>query len=329
MRKFFVLLFLSTSWIQVINSQTVPGQGKPIAEIFTDFHYNINDTTKTTGFGINRAYLGYNFIPAGDFTAQIVLNVGSPDDLPAGSVHHRYSFFREASLAWNKDKFNITFGLISTRMWEYQQRFWGKRYVAATYQALNGYGYVADMGVSIEYKFSDIVKADFFLMNGEGYSELQLDNNLKSSASMLITPDSHLAFRFYSDLSKPKGVWQNTLVGFAGYKNDLFTIGAELSYKSNLDITAGHDAWGISGTGTVSVYKQTEVFVRYDYSTSVTVPGDPMQWNYRKDGNFVIGGIQYTFSQNVKVALDYQGTNPYNPDKQNSDAVYLNATFKF
>ncbi len=323
-----VFIFFSTIY-QALFSQTVVNQGKPIAEIFTDFHYNINDTSKTTGFGINRAYLGYNFQPGGDFSATIVVNVGTPDDLPPDATHRRYAFFREASLAWTKNKFNINFGIISTRMWEFQQRFWGKRYVANTYQSLNGYGFVADLGISMEYKFSDKVKADIFVMNGEGYSELQLDNNVKTSASILLTPTPNLAFRFYGDITRPDGIFQNTLIGFAGFKNDLLTIGAEVSYKSNIDIVSGHDAWGISGTGGITVFNNTELFVRYDYSISAKETGNNVQWNYLKDGNFAIGGIQYTFSQNVKMALDYQGTYPYDPAQQKSDAIFLNGTFKF
>lgn len=329
MKKNLRLLLFSLVFSQVLNSQPVVTQGKPLAEIFTDFHCNINDTSKTTGFGINRAYLGYNFLAAGDFSSTIVLNVGSPEDLPSGSMHRRYMFIREASLAWTKDRFNLTFGVISTRLWEFQQRFWGKRYVANTYQSLNGYGFVADLGFSFGYKFNDIIKADIYFMNGEGYSDLQLDNSIKTSASVLITPTPQVAIRFYADISRPGGVLQNTLVGFAGFKNDLITIGAEVSYKTGLDLTAGHTGWGISGTGAVSIFNKTQFFVRLDYSTSVKVPGEVMQWNYHKDGKFAVGGFEYAFNQNVKVALDYQGTFPFNPEKKNSDAIYFNTLFKF
>ena len=89
-------------------------------------------------------------------------------------------------------------------------------------------------------------------------------------------------------------------VGFTGFKNDLMTIGAEISYRSILDMTAGHNAWGISATGGITIFKKTEIFSRYDYSTSVILPGEEVQWNWLKDGRFVINGLQYTFSENVK-----------------------------
>lgn len=310
-------------------SQTTVIQGKPIAEIFTDFHINLDDTAKTTGFGLNRAYVGYNFLPSGDFSGTIILNIGNPEDPTLGLRQRRYASFREASLTWTKYNLNINFGITGTRIFNYQQQFWGKRYVANTYQSINGYGNIADLGVVVDYRFNEVWKGDLTVMNGEGYAELQLDNGVKTSVGLTITPDKHLAFRLYGDLNRSFSTYQCTLVGFAGFKNELITIGAEASFKSNLDRIEGHDGWGLSGTGGINIAKKTELFVRYDYSTSVTVPGDSTRWNSIKDGSFVITGIQYTFSQNVKMALDYQGTFPYNSSLKISDAIFINALFKF
>lgn len=329
MKKILHFLIFAILFEQTASSQTTTITGKPIAEIFTDFHLNLNDTAKTTGFGLNRAYLGYNFLPGGNFSGSVIVNIGSPDELSSGAVHRRYAYCREASLSWTNDRINITFGITGTRIFSYQQKFWGKRYLANTYQSLNGYGFVADLGVVMDYKFNNIFAGDISLTNGEGYSELQLDNAVKTSAGLTITPTKEVAIRIYGDINKPLGIWQSTLVGFAGYKSDLVTIGGEVSFKSNLDRIHGHNAWGISGTGAISVTKKSELFVRYDYSTSVLVPGETMQWNNEKDGTFLIAGIQHTFNQNVKMALNYQGTFPYNTGRKMSDAIFVNALFKF
>jgi hypothetical protein len=329
MKKNLLLLFITLTFYKVSNSQIVPNQGKPIAEIFTDFHYYINDTSKTTGFGLNRAYFGYNFIPGGNFSGSVIVTIGIPDDLPPGSTHRRYAYFREASLSWTKDNLNLTFGITGTRIFNYQQQFWGKRYIASTYQQLNGYGFVADLGVLVDYKFNDIFRGDISIMNGEGYSELQLDNSVKTSVGLTITPVRQLAFRLYGDIDKPMGTWQYTLVGFAGFKNELITFGAEVSYKSNMNQILGHNIWGLSGTSGINVSKHAEIFVRYDYSTSVKLPGETIKWNNAKDRSFGIVGLQYTFSQNVKMALNYQGTYPYNPGVQTTNAIFVNALFKF
>ena len=329
MKKYLIIIILLILKWQIIYNQVVNSTGYPIAEIFTDFHINLNDTSKTSGFALNRAYFGYKFIPDDHFSGSIIVNAGVPDDLPPGAIPRRYAYIREASLSYSTEKLNIAFGITGTRLFEYQQKFWGKRYVANTYQSINGYGFVADLGIVIDYQFNDIFKVDFTLMNGEGYSNLQLDNGLRTSAGLTITPESGLAFRIYGDLERVNTIWQPMFVGFAGFKNDKITFGAEVTYKSNLDRTEGHNAWGISGTGSVNVAQKTELFARYDYSTSVIVPGETEKWNHLNDGDFMVIGIQYSFNKYVKIALDYQGTYPYDSDSQKSEEIILNVLFKF
>jgi hypothetical protein len=310
-------------------SQTVDNQNKPTAEIYSDFHYNLGNPGRTTGFSLNRAYFGYNYIANENFSAIIKVEIGTPEDLADGSTARRYAYYREASINYTKDKLSVTLGITGTRLFDYQQKFWGKRYIANTYQAINGYGFVADLGMVADYKFNNIIEADFTLMNGEGYSNLQLDNNLKSSLGVTITPVKQLAFRVYGDLMKQSGIWQTTLIGFAGFSNDYFNFGAEISYKTNLDLTGGHDAWGISGTGAISLTEKMEFFTRYDYSTSVIAHGEALEWNFKKDGTFFITGFQYTFNKMVKIALDYQATFPVDASKSISKHIFLNALFKF
>jgi hypothetical protein len=329
MKKILSVLFCSVICFQITKGQTTLLQGKPIAEIFTDFHYVLNDSTKLTGFDLNRAFLGYKFLPGGDFSSTIIINVGTPLDLAAGAVPKRYSYFREASITYTKEKLTISFGIASTRIFDFQQRFWGKRYIAAEFQSLYGYGFVADLGVVMDYKFNDIVKVDFTVMNGEGYTNIQVDNSLKTSFGVSITTPNNLYFRLYGDVMKPKELWQATFVTFAGYKNDVISFGAEASYKSHLDLTQGHDVWGVSATTSLFPDKKFEYFVRYDYSASVVVPEEELPWDYRLDGSYLIGGIQRNFSSDVKLALNYRTYLPYASEGQHTHAIYLNALFKF
>jgi hypothetical protein len=304
-------------------------QGKPVTEVYTDFHYNPNDTTKTTGFAIPRAYLGYNYTPAGNFSALIIINIGTPEDLSDDAVPKRYGYFREASVIYKKEKLTIHFGMVSTRYADFQQGFWGKRYLGPEYQAAYPYGSVADLGVVIDYKLSDLLKMDFSLLNGKGYTNIQLDNSLKSSLGLTISTPFKVFVRLYGDVMKPQGMMQTTLIMFAGHKNDRFSIGAEASYKTNLDLINGHDVWGISATGSIFLNNRTELFARYDYAASVKVPEEELQWDYKKDNTYFIGGIQHQLSDNLKIALNFRRLNPYNPGQKTTDAIYLNAHFKF
>jgi hypothetical protein len=329
MKKFvFVLLSIlicsRASWCQ--NSEY---QGKPIAEIFTDFHLNLNDTSNTTGFSLNRAYLGYKIMTESRFAGTIIVNAGVPDDLAQGSVPKRYAYFREASVSYTGEKTLVYLGITGTRLFDYQQKFWGKRYIANTYQSINGYGYVADLGVAVDYRFNDFLKADVTLMNGEGYSNVQLDNSLKGSAGFTITPNDEIAFRIYDDLMKTKGVWQNTFLVFLGYRTDKAFIGAEYTHKTSLDLEKGHNAFGISATAGIIVSRSVELFARYDYSTSTKISGTDTPWNDLLDGKLMIAGLQKKFGENVKIALDYQGHFPYSPENQDSHGLYLNLFFGF
>jgi len=323
-----VFIIMLLEW-HIIYNQTVNPAGYAITEIFTDFHLNLNDTSGTTGFGLNRAYFGYNFHPEGHFSGTIIINPGKPEDLAPGSEPRRYTYVREASVCYSNEKLKLNFGITGTRLYNFQQKFWGKRYVANTYQSLNGYGFVADLGIALDYQINDIVKADLTVMNGEGYSNIQLDNSIRTAVGFTIIPSSYLAFRLYGDFTRVENLWQPMIICFAGFKNDRFTIGAEVTYKSNLDLIRGHHAWGISGTGAISLAKKTELFTRFDFSTSVVVQEEVRKWNYLNDGNFLVIGVQHIFNEYFKIAFDYQGTNPYDPDRQNSEAIFINAVFKF
>jgi opacity protein-like surface antigen len=329
MKRLYILLYSLIIICRVVSAQTTEPSGKAITEIFTDFHININDAARHTGFDLNRAYLGYQFMPGGNLTGKIIINAGSPDDVSIDSKQRRYAFFREASISWSNEKLIVTMGMTGTRIFEFQQRFWGKRYIANTYQSINGYGFVADLGVAVDYQINKIFRADFTLMNGEGYLNLQADDNLRGSLGLTITPDDNIAIRIYGDIQRQRGLWQPVAVAFAGFKNDLFNIGGEVSWKSNIDVNQGHHAWGVSATGSINITEKIDVFGRYDYSSSVRLQGDPMNWNYLQDGSFAIAGVEYSFSQNIKVALNYQGTYPYAKSGSTSNLIYLNALFRF
>jgi hypothetical protein len=328
MKKILFTLIIIFPSCLMLNSQTIISQGKPVAEIFTDFHYSIDDTSKMTGFGMSRAHLGYHYTPEGDFSALIMINIGTPEDLADGSVPKRYAFFREASIAYKKEKVTVNFGMVSTRYADFQQGFWGKRYLGPEYQAAYGYGSVADLGVVVDYRLSDLLKFDASLLNGKGYTNIQVDNSLKTAFGLNFSTSNNIFIRLYGDLMRTQGVLQNTLIGFAGIRNSIFSIGVEGSHKTNLDLTKGHDVWGLSSTASIFLNKKTEIFARYDYAASVKVPEEVLHWDYLKDATYFIGGIQRTLNDYLQIALNYRRTNPYNPGQKTTNAIYVNAHFK-
>jgi hypothetical protein len=329
MKKVLLATFFLISVKATLFSQSIENTGKPVAEIYTDFHYNLAGGAKTTGFSVSRAYFGYQYLATDNFSALIRIEIGNPAELAPGSTSRRYAYYRDASITYSKDKLFITLGITGTKLFDYQQKFWGKRYIANTYQSINGYGFVADLGIVAGYKLNDVVEVDMTLMNGEGYSSMQLDNNLKPSIGLTITPVKNIYLRAYSDFIHKDSIWQSTNVAFIGFKNEKITLGAEVSFKSNIDLNDGHDAWGFSTTCGVNLTKKLELFTRFDYASSEVVSGDGSIWNLANDGIFLIPGFQYTFNKYVKIALDYQATFPADDAKPFSDLIFVNALFKF
>ncbi len=327
--KKLIFLILLLNVYTIIHSQLAPQfDGKPHAEIFTDFHNNISDTT--TGFGLNRALIGYSFLPVNNFSATVVVNIGSPEDLAPGSESRRYAFFREAFITYGLEKLSFNMGIVKTHLSDYQGRFLGKRYIANTLQGTNGYGYIADLGIQVDYRMNDIIEANFGIMNGEGYCNIQMDNNLKLSGGISIKPSDNLMFRIFGDVINRDGFWQSTVLCFAGIKNERITLGGDLIYKSKPDLIEFQNAWGISGTGAIRLTEKAEIFGRYDHSSTINNSGEEMpSWIYLHDYNFLVAGFQYTFSPNVKMAIDYQGTYAQETGVPALEALYLNAHFKF
>jgi hypothetical protein len=322
---FLLILLVCT---ELCHSQDKVGTGKPIMQIISDFHLDLNDTAKTTGFGISRAYFGYNYLAANNFTCQIILNIGTPEDLPQQASPRRYAFFREASVTYTADRMKVSFGITTTRHFDFLQKFWGKRFIASEFEVRNNYGYIADLGVVLDYRFSEKLSADIALTNGEGYSNIQLDNGVKAAAGLTYRPTRNYAFRFYNDLNNNGGVLQYTLSAFAGVDNDWTNFGVSFHYKTNMYKVEGHNGWGVSTTGAVKLPKHWEVIARYDFSGSVTVTGESNPWNYLKDSNLIIFGLQKNININFKLALDYQNNIPYSTDLPSTGFIFLNALFK-
>ncbi len=281
------------------------------------------------GFDLNRAFLGYVFQPENSFSATIIVNVGSPSDLYTGSKERRYAHFREASIAWTNERLTLSFGMTPTRSLNFQQKFYGKRYIADNFEAINGFSTVSDLGFSVDYIISDAVKTDVTIMNGEGYNNLNIDNSIKSSFGINLIPVEKGVIRLYADFHRPAHVWQQLYIVFMGYKNDFFMIGGEVAYKTNADKITHHNAWGFSATGSVKTSEKTEIFGRYDYCVSNIIGNELLPWDYESDRQFFVAGFQYTFNEYLRLALDYQGNYPKYNSLRSSNAVFLNAHFKF
>lgn len=328
MKRILPFLLVLLFHPEFIYSQNPLSSGNLIMQIITDFHLDLNDTAKTTGFGLNRAYFGYNYLPGNNFACKVVLNIGNPEELPQQSSPRRYAYFREASVSYTGERVKVSFGIATTRHFDYLQKFWDKRFVSNEFEVRNNYGNIADIGVVVDYRFSDKLSGDIAVTNGEGYSNIQLDNGVKAAAGLTYRPTNKYSFRFYNDVNNNDGVLQYTLSSFAGIDNKWINFGVSFHYKTKMDKVEGHNAWGVSSTGSVKLPRSYEIFARYDYSGSVTVPGEANPWNYMNDANLIIFGLQKNINANFRLALDYQDYIPYSRNLPSSGFIFLNALFR-
>ncbi|MEX1382202.1 hypothetical protein, partial [Lutibacter sp.] len=67
---------------------------------------------------------------------------------------------------------------------------------------------------------------------------------------------------------------------------------------------------------------------RFDQLSSNTLSGESEAWNMSKDGNQIIGGIQYVPVKGLSFSLNYQGFSFDNTSLDTKSLVFLNAEFK-
>ena len=69
-------------------------------------------------------------------------------------------FSGRLQLPTQETELNVSFGITTTRHFDYLQKFWGKRFISSEFEVRNKYGYIADLGVVLDYRFSDKLTGD-------------------------------------------------------------------------------------------------------------------------------------------------------------------------
>ncbi|HAN17663.1 MAG: hypothetical protein A2X13_03455 [Bacteroidetes bacterium GWC2_33_15] len=300
-----------------------PG-GKPAVTIFSNAHTVFVDETNTSAFELQRAYLGYEYAFSTNFSTKILFDVGNPE---SGKLQMT-AYVKNALLNYKTDKLNINFGLIGLYHFNLQEKNFGYRYIMKPYIDEYGFGTSADLGASIEYRFTDFISADFTVMNGEGFKKLQSDETYKAGLGITVTPVKNLDLRVYSDYMK-QDFAQQGYAFFAGYKADKFRVGTEYNMQKNHDMIENQDYSGISMYSTISIGKKFGIFGRFDHLKSETLEGADNSWNYSKDGQAYIVGFEYNPVKGVKLAPNFRGWNPADESKGFISSIYLNCEIKF
>ncbi|GAB4303604.1 MAG: hypothetical protein Kow0068_25840 [Marinilabiliales bacterium] len=320
---------------------------KPIVQIFGTAFYNLDENKYEYGFG--RAHLGFQYQFNDKWSSKIIIDRGRPTtfsnltvtDSLGNNLNVDYNYkegsyytfwLKFASLQWKvNDKLTFEGGAILQNHYITQERFWGMRYVAQTFQDLYWKIPSSDLGFIAYYKINNLLSIDAAVTNGEG-PRLKQDNfgKVKVAGGLNINPAEKIQTRIYYH-NRQSGIdsaaTEQMFSFFLGVKpSKKFRIGAEFNYMNNLENNKDLNSMGFSVYSIFKIYEKTEIFARYD-KLNYEIPGINA-FSVLGNGNTFIGGFSYTPVKGVQLSLNYQGWLP-DDDNKSQNRILFSMEFKY
>lgn len=326
MKVKFILVGILASMSMTTLAQDVKTEepkGKAIVQMFGNFHTGFGENNRDLGFELERSYLGYEYKLNSNVSVKGIMDIGKSSDV---SDYQRIAYIKNAMVSWKKGNFTLNGGLISTTQFNFQEKFWGYRYIMKSFQDLYKFGNSADLGISAAYKFADWLSMDAIIVNGEGYKKIQKSSGLNYGLGATLTPVKGFQIRLYgglNDSGENGKAGTVNMAGFMGYKCDRFTIGAEYNHMLNASHKAGNEQFGYSAFASVKLAKNYDVYVRFDDLCSKD------DWNIEKDEQVAIVGAQFKLGKFVKVAPNFRMSMPKAVGVNNEYSAYVNCYFGF
>ena len=308
---------------QAQNTKTEEPKGKAIVQVFGNFHSGFGTENDDRGFELERSYLGYEYKLSKGLSVKGVMDIGKSNDV---SDYQRIAYIKNAMVSWKTSNLTLNGGLISTTQFNFQEKFWGYRYIMKSFQDQYKFGNSADLGISATYKFTNWLSADAIIVNGEGYKKIQKNDGLNYGLGTTLTPAKGLQIRLYGGVNESSEQDKKNIVNmaaFIGYKNDKFTIGAEYNKMWNASYKEGQDQYGYSVFASAKLNKKTDVYARLDDLCSKD------DWNEAKDEQNTILGAQFKLGKYVKIAPNFRMSMPNADGADNGYSAYINCYFGF
>ena len=326
---------LSFTILVIFFSLNIYTQDTKKGDIFSTIFWNYNtdlssEASKKNSFEVKRVYLGYKFKIDDKISAKVTFDIGKNS---AGSDYT--AFLKTAQIDWSlKDNFKISFGMIGNKQFKYQESIWGYRYLYKTFQDENKFGSSADLGVNGEIKVSKNLKMNLFMLNGEGYKNIQDDNGyMKIGGNLIYEISNGLSLKLYYDSEPGNDEFNVTNVGyFIGYDKNKTRVGFEYNKinnaKSYNSPSLDNNLSGFSGYISQNFSENSSVFFRYDSLESNIVSGSSEPWNSGKDGKLMILGYEHVVTKGFKLNLNYRNYNYNDTSINNKSMVFINAEIK-
>ncbi len=319
------ILALSAALLTVISVNAQ--EGKPSVKVFSNFNYDLSaEETEDAfkAFEIKRAYLGYGYNFDNKLSAKVTFDVGA-DDV---SVYTAY--LKIAALSWKAtDKLTLNFGQVGTKNFKFQEKTWGKRYIAKSAQDMQKWASAADAGLTADYKLSEKLSIDAQVLNGEGYKKAQGENGLfRGGLGLTYTMSERIALRVNRDIN-PRATYgeedasQHITALAIAYTGDNFNLGADKSVMTNAGNKIDVKKDLLSVYGSYKLNDKYTYFSRYDNVTSEE------DWNLEKDGNFTVIGIERQMAKGVKLAVNVQSWTGAEENAEAKRTLFMNLEYKF
>jgi len=298
-------------------------QGKAVVQVFSNFHTGFGSRNDDRGFELERSYLGYEYTFTDGLSVKGVMDIGKSSDV---SDYHRIAYIKNALVQWKYGKLTLSGGLISTTQFNFQEKFWGYRYIMKSFQDQYKFGSSADLGISASFQLADWLSSDVVIVNGEGYKKVQVNDGLCYGLGLTLTPAKGFQIRLYGGLNesdKDDGKDILNLAAFAGYKGDGFSLGAEYNYMQHASYQDEADRYGYSVYASADVSEKTALYARYDNLYSKD------DWNRANDESALLLGAQIKLGNYVKVAPNIRMNMPKAEGAADVYAAYVSFYFGF
>ncbi len=295
-------------------------KGKAIVQIYTNFHSGFGVVNDDRGFELERSYLGYEYSFGKGVSVKGVLDIGQSKNI---DDYHHFAYIKNALVKWNKGRFTLQGGMIGMTQFNYQEKFWGYRYIYKSFQDQYKFGSSADLGISASYSFAPWIEADVVIANGEGYKVVQVDDGLLYGLGTTIKPFKGMSLRLYAGLNEGVDDQKDIInyAMFAGYKHKYFSLGVEYNIMRNNRRVDGQHLYGFSMYASGTINSWLDIYARADGLMSSN------DWNKDNDEVAIIAGAQFKLGKYVKIAPNFRMSIPSADDQDNLYYGYISCCF--
>ena len=319
MKRIKILIALLVLLGLPVSAQQTP-DGQMIVTILSNFHSGFGAQNDVRGFELERSYLGYQCQLPNNLSMKVVFDVGrskSVDDL------QRIAYVKNAFVSWTNENWKLSAGVIPTYLCDFQEKFWGYRYVLKSFQDEYKFGSSADLGISAAYQFNDNFMMDAIIVNGEGYKKVQVEDGLAYGLGMTAQVLDGLTLRLYGSLNEATPGLDDSynLATFAGYKDNDFSIGVEYNAYWNSGYTKDANQSGFSVYSSQKLSDKVSIYARADQLTSKD------DWNKANDGILSLVGVEIKLNKYIQLSPNLRVWTPKADGMKDEYMAYISCRF--